>query len=150
MLSNSRLGFPLVESRVEPSPAEPSLKWDQEEQNRSRVPLCLLCRRASEELTFYLSVAISALEAQCLGNPITLVPAQIPSSSNGGLRPRCLHFFREMFWVFFFFLFPYIEIGGGCSIQSPISGQNKKIISLFRYLGSYYKPYFNNSHSQQM
>lgn len=57
--------------------------WDKE-QNRSRFPLQLVCCRASEELTFYLSVAISALEAGCLGHP-NVGTRPVPSYSSGGL-----------------------------------------------------------------
>lgn len=61
-------------------------KWDKEK-NRSRFPLQLVCCRASEELTFYLSVAIGALEAVCLGHPNvgTRPVPRLPSYSSGGL-----------------------------------------------------------------
>lgn len=54
------------------------------EQNRSRFPLQLLCCRASEELTFYLSAAIGLLEALCLGYP-NVGARPVPSYSSGGL-----------------------------------------------------------------
>lgn len=68
---------------------------EKEKQNRSRFPLQLVCRRASEELTFYLSVAISALEAGCLGHP-NVETRPVPSYSSGGLHICVL--FREMFF----------------------------------------------------
>lgn len=60
------------------SEAEPISRseWDKE-QNRSRFPLQLVCCRASEELTFYLSLAISALEAAVFAIQ-TFRPAQFP------------------------------------------------------------------------
>lgn len=52
---------------------------------------------------------------------LTLGPAQIPSYSNGGLRPCPFTFSGKCFC-----LFPYIEIGGACTIQSAISSKKKK------------------------
>ena len=66
--------------------------WDKE-QNRSRFPLQLVCCRASEELTFYLSVAISALEAGCLGHPNVVGPAQFPPTPVVGCEHAHLYAF---------------------------------------------------------
>lgn len=85
----SRLSSELLpsDSVAQQSEAEPSCtqcpKGDKEP-NRSRFPLQLVCCRASGELTFYLSVAISALEAECLGNP-NVGTRPVPSYSSGGL-----------------------------------------------------------------
>lgn len=86
--------------------AEPISRSERDKENRSRFPLQLVCCRASEELTFYLSLAISALEAAVFAIQ-TLRPAQFPPTPAVGCEHAHLCAFTFQENVFPIFILKY-------------------------------------------